>query len=57
MYGSGRLNIPLIPVLLVLNAGAIIVAMAAVIQQPTVTAAVRPITTTTSASGFHFIKS
>ena len=57
MYGSGRLNIPLIPVLLVLNTGAIIVAMAAVIQQPTVTAAVRPFTTTTSASGFHFIKS
>ena len=57
MYGSGRLNIPLIQVFLVLNAGAVMVTMAAVSQQPTVTSALRPITTTTSASGFHFIKS
>ena len=57
MYGSGRLNIPLIQVFLVLNAGAIMVTMAAVSQQPTVTSALRPITTTPSASGFHFIKS
>ena len=57
MYGSGRLNIPLFQVILVLYAGAIIVTMAALIQQPTVTATIRPISTTTSASGFHFIKS
>ena len=57
MYGSGRLNIPLIQVVLVLDAGAIIIAVAALIQQPTVTTTLRPITTTTSASGFHFIKS
>ena len=57
MYGSGRLNIPLIQVILVLYAGAIIVAVAAILQQPTVTSALRPITASTSASGFHFIKS
>ena len=57
MYGSGRLNIPLIQVLLVLYAGAVMLAMAALIQQPTVASAVRPVTTTTSDSGFHFIKS
>ena len=57
MYGSGRLNIPLIQVVLVLDAGAVIITVAAVVQQPTVTTSLRPITTTTSASGFHFIKS
>ena len=58
MYGSGRLNIPLVQVLLVLYAGAIMVTMAAMVQQPAVATAVRPVTAaTTSASGFHFIKS
>ena len=57
MYGSGRLNIPLIQVILVLYAGAILITMAAIIQQPTVTTALRPFTAATSASGFHFIKS
>ena len=57
MYGSGRLNIPLIQDILVLYAGAFVFTMAAIIQQPTVTATVRPFATTASASGFHFIKS
>ena len=57
MYGSGRLNIPLVQVFLVLDAGAVIVAVAAVIQQPTVSTTVRPFATSASASGFHFIKS
>ena len=57
MYGSGRLNIPLVQVVLVLNVGAVIVTRAAMVQQPTVSTTVRPIPATTSASGFHFIKS
>ncbi len=55
--GVDARNILLIQVMLVLDAGAIMITMAALIQQPTVATTIRPFTTTTSASGFHFIKS
>ena len=47
---------PLIQAVLVPNEEAIMATMAGLIQQPTVITALRPITTTTSVSGFHFIK-
>ena len=55
MYGSGRLNIPLL--ILVLYAGAVVMAVSTIVQQPTVSATLRTVTATASALGFHFSKS
>ena len=57
MYLSGHLKITLILAILVSFVGAITTAVAAMVQRPTVAAAVRPITITTLVLGLHFSKS